>query len=170
MISLPAMPAVRAAKVLRSNGRLLLTCQLSQASSWKRMLSTMVPSMSKISARAGLSLGIIWLTVVGFEQSSRRLGLDPPCGDVDARHDSFGEGYQHRAPVRRLDIEQVARAVILDRRDGSERRPIGADDGATDQIGMQELILILARGQLVARDEQLDAVQRFRLLARGHAL
>ncbi len=86
------------------------------------------------------------VVIVGLEQPLGRNRLDPPGGDVDAGREGLGEGHQHGAPVRQQDVEQVARAVIGDGGDRAQdtRRP--TDDRAADQIGLQELVLVLGAG------------------------
>jgi len=110
------------------------------------------------------------LVIVGLEQSQWGLGLDPARSDVDARREGLGEGHQNEAPVRRLDVEQVAGPVILDAGDGAEQGAIRPDHAAADQVGMQELVLIGIRRELLAGDEEFRPVQRLGLLARRHAL
>jgi hypothetical protein len=79
-------------------------------------------------------------------------------------------GIRTERPSGVCDVEQVAGTVIGDRRDGAEHRAIGPDDAAADEIGLQELVLVLAGTQLVALDEELHAVQRLGPSRVSHAL
>ncbi len=84
-------------------------------------------------------------------------------------HDCFGKGHAQRSARRELDIEAVAGPVI-----GRWKRSTDHDTflilaGQADKIGMVELFL-LRLGQRGAGDKELEAVQRFRRLAAGHAL
>src|SRR6476660_1426486 len=99
------------------------------------MLSTIVPSMSKISARTGSLIDVI------LEQSRGRGRLDPPGGDVDHRREGFGEGQENGPTIRGADIEQIACAIIVDRCDGAERLALRIRHGAADQVGLQKLVL-----------------------------
>ena len=73
-------------------------------------------------------------------------------------------------PRGRRDLQEVAAAVVRHGHHRAEREPVGRLDGEADEVGEQELVFLLRRWQLLARNEQADAVQGLRRLAGRDAL
>ena len=85
------------------------------------------------------------------EQVLRRVRDNLSAGDVEARHEGLGEGQERgRAAGRRADLEQIAAAKIRHRHDGADRCAGAVLDRESDQVGEEELVLVLCFSQAFA--------------------
>ena len=89
--------------------------------------------------------------------------------EIDHRNHLAGEGIEFDPAARHRDFDQVAGAEILHRAHRADFVPRVVDRFQADQIGMVEFFL-LGRRQTVPVDIQLDAAQRLRRVAVGHAV
>ena len=97
------------------------------------------------------------------DSSANSAGIhdDPSAGDIDLRHRGVGERQHHgRAALRRLDLDQVAGAEIMDRDHGAERTAVRVDRRKADQVGVIELVAASGSGSRSRGTKSLRLVSR----------
>ena len=98
-----------------------------------------------------------------------RIGNQSPAGQIDRRHIGQREGQKQGGfETRTADFQQIARAVIVHGTDPAQQLAAGIAHLQPDQVGVIEFAFLGVR-QLVARDVELDALQRLCVVAIGDA-
>ena len=87
-----------------------------------------------------------------------------PLGDLDRRHDRLGEGIKKGVAGSGIGhFDQVACAVIEERRDRADADATFKACIEINEVGVVEIVLVVRLGQAVAVDEERNAIELFGL-------
>ena len=88
------------------------------------------------------------------------MGDHPTARDIHHRHEFLGEGQERAgASIRLTDVQEIAAAVVRHLDDRAEHLPRLVLDAQADEIGKQELVLVIGGAEPVeALDERLTSL------------